>query len=162
MRGDVRGDVRGDADGLGPVFGERVPGVEYVPRPSAYALVADDRGRLAVVRNPSGCHLPGGGVEEGETEAGTIVREGREECGMTLRASRLVGRAVELVWSVSDEKWYEKTCAFLAAEWDGALHAREESDHHLRWLHPAEAARALTLESHRWAVERWMDGGRTA
>ena len=142
-----------------PVFGERTEGVEYVVRPSAYVLVGDGDGRLAVVRTPRGWFLPGGGVEAGETEAAAAVREAREECGMAVRPVSLVARAVQRVYSPSEATHFEKPSAFFAGELD-ALHPAppSEADHALEWLPPADAARLLSHESQRWAVRRWREG----
>ncbi|MBI1897436.1 MAG: NUDIX hydrolase [Acidobacteria bacterium] len=68
-----------------PVFGTPVEGCPYVLRPSAYALVRNAAGELAVARTPRGCFLPGGGVETGESPEQAIEREAKEECGLPPR-----------------------------------------------------------------------------
>lgn len=77
-----------------PVFGERIPGRNYVRRPSAYAILRDAEGNVAVVRTPRGCYLPGGGMEKDETPRQTVEREAREECGFLLRVQSHLGRAL--------------------------------------------------------------------
>src|SRR5205823_10430944 len=98
-----------------PVFGARVEGLPYVVRPSAYALVRNAEGALAVVRTPRGVHLPGGGIEAGETAAQTVERETREEAGLVVRAQGILGHAVEIAPAPGEKACFEKRCVFLAA-----------------------------------------------
>jgi 8-oxo-dGTP diphosphatase len=139
-----------------PVFGAREAGVTYIVRPSAYALVADADGRLAVVRTPLGVFLPGGGMDPGETPAGTVVREVEEECGLLVRVGGWRAAAVHLVWSPRDRVHYEKRSTFLDAAVAGPGAPAVEADHELAWLAPAGAAAAMAHESHAWAVRRWI------
>lgn len=59
------------------------------------ALVRDEAGRIALVRNrwSDGWVLPGGKVEPGETLCDAVVREVREETGLAVE----VGRPLEVV-----------------------------------------------------------------
>jgi len=136
-----------------PVFGTPLLGVTYKPRPSAYALVRNERGEVAVARTPFACFLPGGGMNPGETAEQTIQREGREECGFVLRPLRFLGKAIQICYAEDERQYFEKHSAFVVAEVVGQ-DAKTEDDHELVWLAPAKAIEALSHESHRWAVEQ--------
>ena len=138
-----------------PAFGVRRPGVPYRVRPSAYAVVPDDAGALAVLRTPLGWFLPGGGRDDGEEPADTVVREGVVEAGLRLAPERVLGEATEWVLAPGDDAGWEKRSTFLLAHVAGSATA-VEPDHVLEWIPAAEAALVLTPPTHRWIVERWM------
>ena len=57
-------------------------------------MIADARGRVLLVRHTYGernWEIPGGNGEDGESAAGTAVREVREETGLDIAAERLTG-----------------------------------------------------------------------
>jgi len=95
-------------------------------------------------------------MESGETPEQTIQREGREECGLFLRPSTLVGRAIEICFSAEDNSYFEKDSIFMASEVVGRGPSIEV-DHELTWLKFPLAMEALTHGSHRWALERFQE-----
>ena len=98
-----------------PVFGTKLDGVAYVVRPSAYALLPNEAGDLAVMRTPKGHFLPGGGVEPGESVAAAVAREAREEAGLLVEPTRTVGEAVEFTRALDEDAWYQKLSTFVGA-----------------------------------------------
>src|SRR5258708_29725587 len=100
-----------------PVFGAPPIDVSAIVRPSAYDIVRDGLGRLAVVHTPIGLSLPGGGRDGPETPEATVVRETREECGLDLRIGPWRRTAIEHVFSHSEQMQFEKRNTFC----DGAL-----------------------------------------
>lgn len=139
-----------------PVFGIRVQGIQYLYRPSAYALIRDSQGRFAVARTPVACFLPGGGIDAGETPEQTVQREAQEECGLVLKPLSQIGQAVEICYSVADDAYYEKDSVFIEADVVGKSRATE-LDHQLFWMSTAETIAALSHGSHRWAVQRLIN-----
>ena len=138
-----------------PVFG--IPENRYPAsvRPSAYGVVVDEYGFVAVVRTPTGLHLPGGGSDDGETPDATVVRETREETGLVVQIGPWRRVAIEHVSSVAEQAQFEKRNTFCEARVTAVTGDAAEADHELVWLRPAEAADRLTPLSHRWAVAEW-------
>lgn len=107
--------------------------------------------KLAVVCTSSGCFLPGGGVETGESLEIALQREIVEETGLLIQNIRLICNASEYV--DARDGHFNKIGCFFAAE-SVAKTESTENNHELLWLTPAEAQNSLAHESHRWAVQQ--------
>ena len=140
------------------VFGARPEVGECVIRPSAYGVVEDVEGRLAVVCTTQGNFLPGGCIEAGETPEETIKRETLEECGLLVRLGAWTLRAVQFAYSVSESTHFEKRSIFIEGTVEYPFKKAFEADHELVWIKPATAAGILSHPSHSWAVEQWRFG----
>jgi len=126
-----------------------------VIRPSAYGLLADPGGRVAIVRSADGIYLPGGGIEAGESPEDAIRREALEECGFAVRIGSWTARAVQFAYSASEKAHYEKRSTFIECSIEGTDRSRLHPDHEVLWVDPESGARLLTHPSHGWAVREW-------
>lgn len=131
-------------------FGTRVHGQTYQPRPGSYAVMLNDRGEIAVLRTPQGFFLPGGDADVDESAEAALRREVFEECGCEIEIVRMVGSAVEYVFS-EREGYFAKQCSFFQAKM-GIPVAQREHDHELMWMAPSDAIAKLTHGSQSWAV----------
>ena len=136
-----------------PEFGDSQPGATYLPRPGGYAVIFDDQGLLAVVATREGLHLPGGGLESGESPETATLREVAEETGLRVAIQAFIGVAHELVFAPQENVHYRKRCSFFRAAVVGAGEP-SEPDHELQWITPQEALRDLHHEIQRWAVQK--------
>lgn len=149
-------------DGTSLQFGTREPGVDYRDRPAAFGLVVRD-GLLALVKvsKPGFApwlDLPGGALEEGESEAEALVREFGEETGLIVRPGPLVVRAGQYFRKTGGEPVNNRSAHFLAELQGHDPALKIEADHELVWLDPQEAMRRLRHDSHAWAVLCWLRG----
>lgn len=136
-----------------PRFGFQDASVEHVWRLSAYAVIADDSGSIAVVRTPRGVFLPGGGQRDGESPEAAVVREIGEECGFLAEIVDRIGIAEEVVRSAPSRDPLGKLCTFFRCRIVGRA-AAVEPDHETAWISTDAAARELLYGSQRWAVAR--------
>lgn len=58
-----------------------VPEGTYTNRPGAYAVIFNDQQQLLVAEVKGKFHLPGGGIDQGETPEAAVAREVLEETG---------------------------------------------------------------------------------
>jgi 8-oxo-dGTP diphosphatase len=139
-----------------PTFGSSDTTLPRVVRPSAYVVVGDASGRLAIVHAAGGVYLPGGGIEEGESPERAARREAREECGVAIELGGWRRAAIEYVTALAEGTHFEKRSTFLDATVVVAISTASEPGHEVAWLAPREALTALTPLSHRWAVAEWI------
>ncbi|HBW17614.1 MAG TPA: DNA mismatch repair protein MutT [Actinobacteria bacterium] len=126
--------------------------VRDLQRLAAYALIIDREGRVLLTREPVGRRparwiLPGGGVEHGEHPEQAVIREVREETGLSAEVGDLlrvvsdlarVGRRRRLLHTV--RMIYQASIAPAGTDLAGP---RPSGD--VRWC-PRQEWRALSLE----------------
>jgi 8-oxo-dGTP diphosphatase len=140
-----------------PVFGDVPSHGRAIRRDSAYTIIRDGAGNVAVVRTPKGVFLPGGGVDADEPPIDAVHREVREECGLGIRIGDWQTRAIEFVHSPTERTTFEKRSIFFEARITTSHEDAIELDHALDWLPAQTALAALTPPSHRWALARWHE-----
>ncbi len=140
-----------------PVFGKTTDGKTYTPRPGAYAVIFDNKNRVAVMQNTHGFFLPGGGIESEETIEESLRREVLEECGYEVHLQNKIGEAIDYIITKEDEKGFQIHGTFFKATFDFHVNSQTEADHTLVWLTPSEAIQKLDRQGQAWAIQQALE-----
>lgn len=140
------------------VFGEPVAGETYKHRYVVSGVIVDGEGRIAVVRVGDRYFLPGGGIESGESEHETLIREAREECARGIVIGARLGEAVFHQYAPAYGGWMIHS-VYYCADFGPDLGTAPEPDHTLLHMSPDEARAHLFRRSDVWAVTRALESG---
>ncbi|MFJ9444465.1 NUDIX hydrolase [Kitasatospora sp. NPDC101235] len=130
--------------------------------PAASVVVVDDAGRVLLQRRTDNgmWALPGGRMDIGESLAGCGVRETREETGIDVEITGIVGTYTDPrhVFAYDDgEVRQEFSICLLARPLGGELQVSDES-HEVAWFTPAETDRLPMVASIRKRLADWRSG----
>lgn len=133
-------------------FGVQLEGRTYVKREAAYGIVIKDQ-KIAVASTPRGCFLPGGGVEEGESNQICLARECEEEIGMVVEVDSFIMSTRLFGITPRQKQATEMVGHFYYAHDTGITVEKIEEDHTLVWMTLEDARKKLRLEHQAWVIE---------
>ncbi|MGA5294681.1 NUDIX domain-containing protein [Streptomyces koyangensis] len=142
----------------------------HAPEPNslvvaASAVVTDDQGRILLQRRAdSGLWaLPGGGMELSDTLPGTAVREVKEETGLDVEITGLVGTYTDprhVIAYADGEVRRQFNVCFRARLVGGTLAVSDESLA-LRWVDPADLGSLDMHPTQRLRLSHFLEGRET-
>lgn len=100
----------------------------------------------------SGLTFPGGHIEPGESLVDSVVREMREETGLTVRNPRLIGSKS---WMKQDGSRY-LVLLYVATEYEGSLHSSEEGE--ISWMTIGEMRAGKMVDGMELYFRVYLDG----
>jgi 8-oxo-dGTP pyrophosphatase MutT (NUDIX family) len=131
--------------------------------PGGSALVVDDQGRLLLQRrrDSGNWSLPGGTMDLGETLGGAVVRETREETGLDVELTGIVGVYTDprhVIAYADGEVRQEFVVVFSARIVGGDLAVSDESTE-VAFINPADVPDLQMDQSVRLRIQHWLEGG---
>ncbi|WP_144505494.1 NUDIX hydrolase [Bacillus mycoides] len=136
-------------------FGYKKPTVQYVLRPSCYAVIFDPTtSNIAIIQNGERYFLPGGGMEGNETKEKCLHRELLEELGWTIEIEQYIGNAARYFYAEKEDTYYLNDGFFYIANMVQKQTDNCEEDHVLKWVSPLHAVELLIHNHQKWAVEQ--------
>jgi 8-oxo-dGTP pyrophosphatase MutT (NUDIX family) len=129
--------------------------------PSASAIVTDEHGRILLVKRRDNTlwALPGGGHDIGESIEQTAVREVKEETGLDVEVSRLVGiytNPAHVVAFTDGEVRQQFSLCFTTKLRGGELAIDHESTD-IAWTQPADIEQLEMHPSMRLRIQHYLD-----
>ncbi|MBK5429250.1 MULTISPECIES: NUDIX hydrolase [Bacillus] len=135
-------------------FGYKKPTVQYVLRPSCYAVIFDPTtSNIAIIQNGERYFLPGGGMEGTETKEACLHRELLEELGWAIEIDRYIGNAARYFYAEKEDTYYLNDGFFYIVQKIHEVEVHEE-DHILQWMPPSLAIEHLLHDHQKWAVKQ--------
>ena len=141
-----------------PRFGPHpLPGIQYRPRPGAYAILPRGGKLLLTFQEEPRpeLQLPGGGIDPGESPLAALYREVYEETGWSIAAPRRLGAFRRFVYMPEYDIWAEKLCMIYTARPTRPLGPPTEPGHRVVWAPPRLAAQELGNSGDRSFVARF-------
>jgi 8-oxo-dGTP pyrophosphatase MutT (NUDIX family) len=137
-------------------------GTDLLYWPSVACLIRDDGGRILFVRHVDGhWTFPAGAMDPGERPAEAAAREVREEAGVVVEPTRIVGvygggPAFQATYVNGDEvAWV--TVMFEAHIVSGEPAPSDDETAEVRWATPVNAFALDLSPASRWMLQRVLD-----
>lgn len=141
-----------------PEFGTKQDGIDYIDRPGAYAVIESNDKQIAIIETSKGYFLPGGGIDNHETDTDALQREILEELGYQVFVVAKLGETIEYFKAASDEHYYQIHSRFYKACLGSKIRESMEADHQLVWVESEEAVKLLVRQGQAWAVHKMAKG----
>ncbi len=137
-------------------FGEKTENTSYYTREGAY-LIAEQNGKIAVIRLPKGVFLPGGGIEPGESQIDCIKRECLEETGFEVAVNQYLTSAQ--TYCIHDKLGpFHPVQHYYSGHFLQKVKTPIETDHELIWMKADELKGLFFAPQQEWAVMQYLSG----
>lgn len=134
-------------------FGTKIDETEYIDRVGVYAIIYQNN-KLAIIKSGDRYFLPGGGLEENESQEECLRRECKEEIGYEINIGNYIGMATQYLYSYKTQVPLRIIGHFYRVELEEYIQSQIEDDHELVWFSPEEAIKRMYVEFQAWAISK--------
>lgn len=136
-------------------FGERIEGIEYLPKVGSYAVILEEN-RIGVIKSKvlDKYFLVGGAIEKGETETEALQREAIEEIGFEIEIGEKLESAVEYFYAGIDKCHIAKECNFYRVSVIKEINKLAETK--LLWI-KRDKLNEIYHQSHQWIIKKQLN-----
>lgn len=138
-------------DGPTLQFGIKPEG-QITERPGAYVVIQNESAQILALEVNGHIHLPGGGIDEGETPEAAAIREALEEAGCTIDNIEYLGKANQYFPS-SPLGPLNKLGIFFKAQLLSIDVTQAEIGHQVVWLDLDDFDQSNAKKFQKWAVK---------
>ncbi len=136
-------------------FGTKHKDVSYYDRIGAYLICIEDN-RLAVIRDPQGYFLPGGGIDDNESLEECLKRECIEETGFFVHLDKHICSADMYVLHPK-VGYFHPIQHYYCGKLIEKVCVPTEKDHNFEWIAIDDVENKMHLEIQSWAVKHYID-----
>lgn len=137
-------------------FGEKHPDINYKSRPGAYAVIVRDN-CLGLIELPDNYYtFAGGGIDDGESEEESLVREVLEETGYSSQPGEKIISARQYITIFDRKIFLNKICHFYELTLIEKIKEPTESDHLFKWFDLEEGYDLLFEEAQKYALDIYL------
>lgn len=142
-------------------IGRKVEGKEYKERRTAYALITDADGNIAIILERGNMYnMIGGKIEDGEETKETLIREAREKIGYELENVEYLESLACYHYLDFLDKYELAIMDFYSADIGEKVCEPIERDVKLVYLRPEDAVNKMYFEYHRYFLEKYLENNK--
>jgi 8-oxo-dGTP pyrophosphatase MutT (NUDIX family) len=136
-------------------IGEKIEGKEYKERRTAYALISDTDGNIAIILDGDIYNMIGGKIEDGETSEEALIRETKEEIGYELKNIKYLESLGCYHYLDFLDKYELALIDFYSADIGEKVCNPIEKDTKLIWTIVEDATDKMYFKYHRYFLEKY-------
>lgn len=139
-------------------IGNKLEGKEYKQRKTAYGLIIDDTGKIAITLEHGYIYnMIGGKIEDGEEAKETLIRETREEIGFELKNIKYIDSLGCYHYLDFLDKYELAVMDFYSADIGEKICEPIEKDVKLVWIKPEDVVEKMYFEYHRHFLKKYIE-----